>query len=46
MTPYAHIGRRVLFHENEKPEIFSGPSERPRPARRFEAAEGDLERRR
>ena len=26
MAPYAHVGRRVLFRENEKPEIFSEPA--------------------
>ncbi len=26
MTPYAHVGRRVLFHENEKPELFREPT--------------------
>ena len=26
MTPYAHIGRRVLFRENGKPEIFPEPA--------------------
>ncbi len=26
MTPYAHVGRRVLFHENGKPEIFPEPA--------------------
>jgi len=25
MAPYAHVGRRVLFRENEKPEIFPEP---------------------
>ena len=25
MTPYAHVGRRVLFRENEKPAIFPEP---------------------
>ncbi len=26
MAPYAHVGRRVLFRDNEKPEIFSEPT--------------------
>ena len=26
MAPYAHVGRRVLFHENEKPELFPEPA--------------------
>ena len=26
MTPYAHVGRRVLFRENEKPELFPEPT--------------------
>jgi hypothetical protein len=37
MTPYAHVGRRVLFRENEKPAIFPEPANGP-------DAPGDLKR--